>query len=42
VDVLRRHANKGLPCGSPDFIEMLEQSTGRILRCRPQGRQRKP
>jgi putative transposase len=41
VDLLRRHANKGLPCGSPHFIEMLEQSTGRTLRCRPRGRQRK-
>lgn len=41
VDVLRRHANKGLPCGSTSFVEMLEKSTGRILRCRPRGRQRK-
>ncbi|MEX2150367.1 MAG: transposase [Steroidobacteraceae bacterium] len=41
VDLLRRHANKGLPCGSPNFVEMLEQSTGRTLRCRPRGRQRK-
>jgi putative transposase len=38
VDMLRRHANKGLPCGSPSFVEMLEKATGRILQCRPQGR----
>lgn len=41
LDVLRRHANKGLPCGSPSFIEKLEQATGRTLRCRARGRQRK-
>jgi putative transposase len=39
LDQLRRHTNKGLPCGSPEFIEKLEQETGRTLRCRPQGRQ---
>lgn len=38
---LRSHANKGLPCGSPTFIEQLESSTGRMLQCRPQGRPRK-
>lgn len=41
LELLRRHANKGLPCGSPDFIESLERATGRTLRCRPRGRQRK-
>jgi putative transposase len=41
MNQLRRHANKGLPCGSPDFVAMLEKSTGRNLRCRPQGRQKR-
>jgi putative transposase len=41
LDQLRRHANKGLPCGSPDFVEMLEKETGRILKYRPQGRQKR-
>jgi REP-associated tyrosine transposase len=40
VDQLRRHASKGLPCGSPSFVEMLEKATGRKLKCRPQGRQK--
>jgi putative transposase len=39
-DQLRRHANKGLPCGSPTFVEALEKATGRKLKCRPQGRQK--
>jgi len=41
LDQLRRHANKGLPCGSPTFVEMLEKETGRQLKYRPQGRQKK-
>jgi len=41
LDQLRRNANKGLPCGSPSFIEMLEKTTGRDLQCRPQGRQKR-
>jgi putative transposase len=40
LDKLRRHADKGLPCGSVSFIESLEKSTGRALRCRPRGRPR--
>ena len=40
LDVLRRHATKGLPCGSPTFIATLEEACGRNLRCRPPGRQR--
>ena len=36
---LRNHASQNLPCGSPQFIAALEQSTGRCLRYRPPGRQ---
>ena len=39
LDTLRRHANRGLPCGSPAFVELLEKTTGRKLQLRPQGRQ---
>lgn len=39
--VLRRHFDKGLPCGSETFIGKLEQMTGRALRYRPRGRPRK-
>jgi putative transposase len=38
LEVLRLHAAKGLPCGSPQFIETLEKATGRLLQYRPQGR----
>jgi putative transposase len=38
LDRLRRHANKGLPCGADAFIRRLEQIAGRRLECRPQGR----
>lgn len=41
LDTLRRHADKGLPCGSPEFIDRLERATGRVLRERPQGRPRR-
>jgi putative transposase len=37
VDVLRRRAGKGLPCGSPDFVAALEQQTGRDLQEHPRG-----
>jgi putative transposase len=40
VEVLRRNIKKGLPCGTDDFIQKLERMAGRILRYRPQGRQR--
>jgi putative transposase len=40
VEVLRRRADKGLPCGSTEFVEALEQASGRDLRDRPRGRQR--
>ncbi|MEZ5565994.1 MAG: transposase [Gammaproteobacteria bacterium] len=38
VETLRRHANKGLPCGSAAFISLLEETAGRPLRERPRGR----
>lgn len=39
TDLLRRNVNKGLPCGSEDFIRSLESATGRVLRYRPPGGQ---
>ena len=41
LEVLRRNADKGLPCGSEKFIRKLERLTGRALQYRPQGRPRK-
>jgi putative transposase len=38
LEVLRRNADKGLPCGSERFIRKLEKSAGRALRYRPRGR----
>jgi putative transposase len=40
LEELRRNIKKGLPCGTDDFIQKLERMAGRILRYRPQGRQR--
>ena len=40
LEMLRRYADKGLPCGSAGFIEMLEERTGRLLQYQPQGRPR--
>lgn len=40
ADLLRRNADKGLPCGSERFVRKLEAATGRILHFRPQGGQR--
>ena len=40
LEVLRRNADKGLPCGSEKFIRKLEKLTGRALQYRPQGRPR--
>jgi putative transposase len=37
---LRHHAGQNLPCGSRDFVAELEESAGRKLQFRPQGRQR--
>jgi putative transposase len=41
LEVLRRNAEKGLPCGSDKFIQKLEKLTGRVLQYRPRGRPRK-
>ena len=41
LEVLRRNADKGLPCGSEKFIRKLEKLTGRALQYRPRGRPRK-
>lgn len=41
VEILRRNADKGLPCGSEKFIQKLEHMTGRALHHRPRGRPRK-
>jgi putative transposase len=41
LNTLRRNSAKGLPCGSPEFIEELEKHSGRILRPRKPGRHRK-
>ena len=34
LGVLRKNASKGLPCGSDEFVEMLETTTGQRLRDR--------
>jgi len=39
--VLRVNTRKGLPCGSPQFIDRLAEVTGRDLLPRPRGRPRK-
>jgi len=39
ADLLRRNADKGLPCGSESFIRGLEAATGRNLHFRPRGGQ---
>ncbi len=39
--MLRRNTHKGLPCGSPSFIDALERATGRQILQRPRGRPRK-
>ena len=38
LETLRRHVEKGLPCGSERFIRRLEKIAGRLLHYRPQGR----
>lgn len=37
---LRQNADKGLPCGTTEFVERLEHASGRVLQARPQGRPR--
>lgn len=39
--ILRRNVDKGLPCGSEEFIDKLEAIADRPLRFRPIGRPRK-
>ena len=41
LEIMRRHTEKGLPCGSEKFIRKLETLAGRALHYRPQGRPRK-
>ena len=41
LEIMRRHTEKGLPCGSEKFIQKLEKLTGRALQYRPRGRPRK-
>ena len=38
LEILRRNVEKGLPCGSEKFIQMLEKLTGQALQYRPRGR----
>ncbi|MDQ7002257.1 MAG: hypothetical protein Q9N02_06170 [Ghiorsea sp.] len=40
LNVLRKHVEKGLPCGSEGFIKALGEKIGRTLELRPQGRPR--
>jgi len=40
LDMLRKHVEKGLPCGSESFVERLGNQIGRVLERRPQGRPR--
>ena len=37
LEVLRRNADMGLPCGSEKFIRKLEKLTARALQYRPRG-----
>lgn len=41
LEVLRRHVERGLPCGAERFIRRLERRAGQILRPRARGRPRK-
>lgn len=41
IEVLHRNIEKGLPCGSNDFIDKLERLAKRPLHYRPQGRPNK-
>ena len=38
LKILRQNANKGLPCGTAEFIQSLELKAGRALESRPRGR----
>jgi len=41
ISILRRNADKGLPCGSSRFIKKLEKLVGGALQYCPQGRSKK-
>ena len=41
LSVVRRNVDKGLPCGSADFVDALGKQVGRELDYRPQGRPNK-
>ena len=38
LDVLRRHIERGLPCGAEAFLRKLERRVGQVLRWRSRGR----
>ncbi len=40
LEILRRNADKGLPCGGLRFIRRIEKLAGRALEYRPRGRPR--
>lgn len=41
LEVLRRHVERSLPCGSEAFLRRLERRAGQPLRPRPRGRPKK-
>jgi putative transposase len=41
LKVLRRHVERGLPCGAEGFIRRLERRAGQMLRLRARGRPKK-
>ena len=41
LEVLRRHVERGVPCGAERFIRRLERQTGQMLRLRARGRPKK-
>ncbi len=42
LEVLRQHADRGLPCGEEGFVAELERLAGQPLRPRPRGRPKAP
>jgi len=41
IEILRRNAEKGLPCGADKFIQKLENMAGKPLHYRPLGHPKK-
>jgi len=41
INIIQRNIEKGLPCGSENFIDHLEKQINQQLRYRPQGRPKK-